>query len=84
MNLSHFSKILIKINFKGTRDIVSIDAKENRLLFLSNEADLEQDTISFRKSLLKRSFFLSYLFSYPSKNGRTYNVVWTTTMLLQS
>ena len=38
----------------GTRDIVSIDPKENRLLYLSNEADLEQDTITFKKSLLKR------------------------------
>ena len=38
----------------GTRDIVSIDPKENRLLYLANEADLEHDTITFRKSLLKR------------------------------
>lgn len=38
----------------GTRDVVSIDPKENRLLYLANEADLEHDTITFRKSLLKR------------------------------
>jgi len=38
----------------GTRDFVALDKDEGRLLFLSNEADLEQENISFKKSTLKR------------------------------
>jgi len=38
----------------GTRDFVAVDKKEGRLIFLSNEADLEQESISFKKSILKQ------------------------------
>lgn len=38
----------------GTRDLIVRDKDEGRLIYLSNEADLEQDNISFRKSTLKR------------------------------
>ena len=38
----------------GQKDFISIDENENRLLFMLNEADVDGDVISIRKSLLKR------------------------------
>lgn len=39
---------------QGQKDFISLDQSENRLLFMLNEADLESDSISIRKSLLRR------------------------------
>ena len=38
----------------GTRDFVAMDRAEGRLIFLSNEADQEQENLSFKKSTLKK------------------------------
>jgi len=38
----------------GTRDLVAVDSKESRLLFLSNEADLEEENMCIKKSTLKK------------------------------
>ncbi|XP_065069991.1 translation initiation factor eIF2B subunit gamma-like isoform X1 [Rhopilema esculentum] len=47
-------KIKTKDNEQGQKDFISIDRQEDRLLFMLNEADLDVDSISIKKSLLKR------------------------------
>lgn len=43
-----------KESFIGEKDFVAVDDAESRLLFLTNEADIETDTVVVKKSLLKR------------------------------
>jgi len=38
----------------GERDFVGVEPETRRLLFLANEADVEDDVITFKKSLFKR------------------------------
>lgn len=47
-------KVKTKDADQGQKDFISIDENENRLLFMLNEADVDGDVISIRKSLLKR------------------------------
>ena len=38
----------------GERDFVGVEPETRRLLFLANEADVEDEVITFKKSLFKR------------------------------
>ncbi len=49
-----FLQLILIILNTGQKDFIAFEKQENRLLFVLNEADLESDHISIRKSLLKR------------------------------
>lgn len=45
--------LITDLFFSGQLDFISIDSRENRILYFSNEADLDE-TLVIRKPLLKR------------------------------
>jgi len=40
--------------YAGQRDFIAVDEQNQRLLFLNNEADIESESISIKKSLLRK------------------------------
>ena len=62
--------------FSGQLDFISIDSRENRILYFSNEADLDE-TLVIRKPLLKRwdYFFVSFLLHWKNE-GDMIIILW--------